>query len=217
VGRCSCTHGDGRPGCSPDGGRSAGRSSDGTGCSGPPGAALGCSLGACPSGGVTPERSCAGCRPPGGSWGGTPSRASLRGSGPTTPPGRPRGVLVASGTACSRGGEVCRGCPTPPGRATGARAFRPPPKIEGRVCAASPEAAPPPPPPPASFAGHSSHTQHETLLPTPSSTPVTAPMPTTNEAAAAKSAPRRIERRRGGLTRTTPGMPPRALAAARST
>jgi hypothetical protein len=37
----------------------------------------------------------------------------------------------------------------------------------------------------------------------------------TNEAAAAKIAPRRIGRRRGGLPRTTLGMP-RALAAARS-
>jgi hypothetical protein len=119
---------------------------------------------------------------------------------------------VGSGTACSRRGGVCGGRSTPPGRGTGARAFRPPPKIEGRVRAVPPEASPPPP---AAFAGHSSHTQHERLLPTPSSTPVTAPMPTTNEAAAAKIVPRRIERRRGGLARTTLGMP-RALAAARS-
>ena len=44
---------------------------------------------------------------------------------------------------------------------------------------------------------HSSHTQHERLLPTPSSRPVTTISPTTKEIPAAAMLPIKIERRRG--------------------
>jgi hypothetical protein len=84
VGRCWYTHGDERPGRS-NGGSSAGRSSEGPAWSESSGAEFGSSLGACPSGGVAPGRSCTCCRPPGTSWG-TPSLALLRSSGPTAVP-----------------------------------------------------------------------------------------------------------------------------------
>src|SRR5215207_7124634 len=69
----------------------------------------------------------------------------------------------------------------------------PPPRIEGSVLARAilllPSAED-------SSVEHSSHTQHERLLPTPSSRPVTTIRPTTKEIPAAATLPIKIERRR---------------------
>src|SRR5215216_1188483 len=73
-------------------------------------------------------------------------------------------------------------------------ALWPPPRTEGSVLAralallSSAED---------SSAEHSSHTQHERLLPTPSSRPVTTISPTAKEIPAAAMLPIKIERRRG--------------------
>jgi|SRR3712207_5229259 len=73
-------------------------------------------------------------------------------------------------------------------------ALWPPPRTEESVLAC---VLPLPPSAEDSSVEHSSHTQHERLLPTPSSRPVTTIRPTTKEIPAAAMLPIRIERRRG--------------------
>jgi hypothetical protein len=73
-------------------------------------------------------------------------------------------------------------------------ALSPPPKIDGGVLASAVLVSLAED----SIVGHSSHTQHERLLPIPSSRPVTMIKPTRNESPPAITLPLRIERRLAG-------------------